>query len=50
LPDAPPVGAEQPCRGRIDRLVPDSQRLTRRHLIGLVIGFAGIMVLFWPEI
>jgi drug/metabolite transporter (DMT)-like permease len=28
----------------------DGQRLTRRHLIGLLIGFDGIIVLVWPEI
>ena len=34
----------------IDRLMPDGERLTLRHLIGLLTGFGGIMALVWPEI
>jgi drug/metabolite transporter (DMT)-like permease len=34
----------------IDALMPDGQRITLRRLLGLVIGFAGIVMLVWPEI
>lgn len=34
----------------IDALMPHGDRLTVRKAIGLVIGFAGIVVLVWPEI
>jgi drug/metabolite transporter (DMT)-like permease len=34
----------------IERLMPDAEPLTSRRLLGLVIGFAGIVMLVWPEI
>jgi drug/metabolite transporter (DMT)-like permease len=34
----------------IERLMPNGERLTLRHVIGLVIGFSGIVMLVWPEI
>jgi len=34
----------------IDALMPDGARLTLRRTLGLVIGFAGIVMLVWPEI
>ena len=34
----------------IGQLMPEAERLTRRHLVGLLIGFAGVVVLVWPEI
>ena len=33
----------------IERLLPNGERFTTRSLIGLAIGFAGIVVLVWPE-
>ena len=33
----------------IERLLPSGERFTRRSLIGLATGFAGIVVLVWPE-
>ena len=33
----------------IERLLPDGDRFSRRALLGLSIGFAGIVVLVWPE-
>jgi drug/metabolite transporter (DMT)-like permease len=33
----------------LERLMPDGDRLTTRRVIGLVLGFAGIVVLVWPE-
>lgn len=33
----------------IERLLPNGERFTMRSLIGLAIGFAGIIVLVWPE-
>lgn len=32
-----------------ERLLPNGDRFTRRALIGLTIGFTGIVVLVWPE-
>jgi len=34
----------------IDALMADGERLTIRRVLGLVIGFGGIVVLVWPEI
>ena len=34
----------------IEALTPDGDALTRRHVVGLLVGFAGIVVLVWPEI
>jgi drug/metabolite transporter (DMT)-like permease len=34
----------------IDALMPDGERLTLRRLLGLVVGFCGIVMLVWPEI
>jgi drug/metabolite transporter (DMT)-like permease len=34
----------------IDALMPGGDRLTLRRTLGLVIGFAGILMLVWPEI
>ena len=34
----------------IEALVPDGEPLTVRRVVGLLIGFAGIVVLVWPEI
>src|SRR5207249_3490512 len=34
----------------IDAAVPHGERLTPRRTLGLVIGFAGIVMLVWPEI
>jgi len=34
----------------VERLMPDGDRFTLRHFVGLVIGFGGIVVLVWPEI
>jgi drug/metabolite transporter (DMT)-like permease len=34
----------------IERLTRDGERLTMRQLTGLIIGFAGIVVLVWPEL
>lgn len=33
----------------VERLLPKGERFTTRSLIGLAIGFAGIVVLVWPE-
>jgi drug/metabolite transporter (DMT)-like permease len=33
----------------IERLLPNGDRFSRRALVGLSIGFAGIVVLVWPE-
>ena len=33
-----------------DALMPGSERLTRRRVIGLVVGFIGVAMLVWPEI
>jgi drug/metabolite transporter (DMT)-like permease len=34
----------------IERLMPNAERFTLRHFVGLVTGFGGIVVLVWPEI
>ena len=34
----------------IDAMMPDGDRLTLRRVLGLVIGFGGIVMLVWPEI
>jgi drug/metabolite transporter (DMT)-like permease len=34
----------------VEALLPDGERLTRRTMAGLVIGFAGILVLVWPDL
>jgi drug/metabolite transporter (DMT)-like permease len=33
----------------VERLLPNGERFTRRSLIGLTLGFSGIVVLVWPE-
>ena len=33
-----------------EALMPQGERLTRRRAIGLLIGFAGIVMLVWPEL
>lgn len=32
-----------------ERLLPNGERFTNRSLLGLVVGFSGIVVLVWPE-
>jgi drug/metabolite transporter (DMT)-like permease len=34
----------------IEQLMPGGERLKLRHVIGLAVGFAGIVVLLWPEV
>jgi drug/metabolite transporter (DMT)-like permease len=34
----------------IDALMPDGEALSLRRVLGLVVGFAGIVILVWPEI
>jgi drug/metabolite transporter (DMT)-like permease len=34
----------------VESLWPGGERLRARHLIGLVVGFAGILVLVWPDL
>ena len=34
----------------LDALLPSGERLTRRHLMGLVLGFLGILMLVWPDL
>lgn len=34
----------------VEALIPGGERLTRRSLIGLAIGFAGIVLLVWPDL
>lgn len=34
----------------VERLLPDGERFSQRSLFGLSLGFAGIVVLVWPEI
>jgi len=34
----------------VDALVPPRERLTGRRVLGLVVGFCGIVMLVWPEI
>ena len=33
----------------IERLLPNGERFSKRSLVGLTLGFAGIVVLVWPE-
>jgi drug/metabolite transporter (DMT)-like permease len=33
----------------VERLLPNGERFTKRSLIGLALGFSGIVVLVWPE-
>jgi drug/metabolite transporter (DMT)-like permease len=33
----------------LERLLPDGERFSKRALIGLALGFSGIVVLVWPE-
>jgi drug/metabolite transporter (DMT)-like permease len=33
----------------IERLLPNGERFSKRSLIGLTLGFSGIVVLVWPE-
>jgi drug/metabolite transporter (DMT)-like permease len=34
----------------IERFMPDPDRLTLRRIAGLIVGFAGIVLLVWPEL
>jgi drug/metabolite transporter (DMT)-like permease len=34
----------------IDSLMPGAERLTRPRILGLVVGFAGVLMLVWPEL
>jgi drug/metabolite transporter (DMT)-like permease len=34
----------------VEALVPGGERLTRRSVIGLLVGFAGIVLLVWPDL
>ena len=34
----------------MDSLMPGAERLTRLRILGLVVGFAGVLMLVWPEI
>jgi drug/metabolite transporter (DMT)-like permease len=34
----------------IDSLMPGAERLTRSRIVGLFVGFAGVLMLVWPEI
>ena len=34
----------------VEALVPNGERVTRQTMIGLVVGFCGIVVLVWPEL
>src|SRR5437773_11539887 len=34
----------------IDALMPDGEAITLRRVLGLVVGFSGIVMLVWPEI
>jgi drug/metabolite transporter (DMT)-like permease len=34
----------------LEALMPDGDRLTPRRVIGLLVGFAGILTLVWPEV
>jgi drug/metabolite transporter (DMT)-like permease len=34
----------------IDSLMPGSERMTRRQIAGLAVGFAGVLMLVWPEV
>jgi drug/metabolite transporter (DMT)-like permease len=34
----------------VDRLFPDGERIARESILGLVVGFAGILLLVWPDL
>jgi drug/metabolite transporter (DMT)-like permease len=34
----------------VERFMPESEPLTARKIVGLVVGFAGIVLLVWPEL
>jgi drug/metabolite transporter (DMT)-like permease len=34
----------------IEALIPGGERITRRTIVGLLLGFSGILVLVWPEL
>lgn len=34
----------------VERFMPDGEPLSRRQIVGLIVGFAGIVLLVWPEI
>jgi len=34
----------------VEALLADGERLTRRAIVGLLLGFAGILLLIWPEL
>lgn len=34
----------------VERFMPDSEPLTSKKIVGLVVGFAGIVLLVWPEL
>jgi len=34
----------------VDRLFPDGERITREAVLGLIVGFAGIVLLVWPDL
>jgi drug/metabolite transporter (DMT)-like permease len=34
----------------VDRLFPDGERITRESVLGLIVGFAGILLLVWPDL
>ena len=44
------IGASPFWMMGIEALIPNGERLTRRGLAGLVIGFAGIVLLVWPDL
>jgi drug/metabolite transporter (DMT)-like permease len=34
----------------VDRLFPDGERIAREAVLGLIVGFAGIVLLVWPDL
>ena len=44
------IGASPFWMMGIEALVPGGERLTRRGLVGLLIGFGGIVLLVWPDL
>ena len=34
----------------VEAALPDGARLTRATILGLLVGFSGIMVLVWPDL
>ena len=34
----------------VESLLPDGERMTMRHALGLLVGFSGILVLVWPDL